>query len=57
MIWAWVGLFYFNAFSSLDLEPMLSSGLATLPLVLVWMVYLLRGRSVAVPQADRQILK
>jgi hypothetical protein len=45
MIWGWVGLFYFNAFSSLDLDPVVSSGLATLPLGLVWMVSFHRGRS------------
>ncbi len=41
LIWACGGMAYFNAFSSLDLSPMLQAGLALVPLQVGVIVYLL----------------
>jgi hypothetical protein len=41
LIWACVGLAYFNTFSSLDLPPMLQMGLALVPAQIGLIAYLL----------------
>jgi hypothetical protein len=41
LIWACVGMAYFNTFSSLDLPPMLQAGLALVPAQVGLIAYLL----------------
>jgi TRAP-type C4-dicarboxylate transport system permease small subunit len=43
-VWAWVGMAYFNTFSSLNLPQTWSSAIAALPILLVGLWYLRRAR-------------
>jgi hypothetical protein len=55
LIWACGGMAYFNAFSSLDLSPMLQAGLALVPLQVGVIVYFLwfRHRPELLDSKDR----